>query len=157
MTSTLCCDVLFVDNAILYVANNRVADEFRSMSASCLCVGGGLQWTIQWNKSCSIAAQAPNTLALPPLFRVMFDFYGYFQWIAIIWRMKLRTCLLSPILEAYLENCLYECFPLFIFHPFIRVIVYVAFTLFCIDGYSKTFLSLSKVDPRQYLWKTDVT
>lgn len=65
---------------VLYVANNRVADEFRSMSASCLCVRLP-QWTTQWDKSCSIAAQAPNTEALPPLFWVMFDFYGYFQWI----------------------------------------------------------------------------
>lgn len=45
----------------------------------------------QWNKSCSIEAQAPNTLALAPLFRVMFDFYGYFQWMDIIWGMELRT------------------------------------------------------------------
>lgn len=66
--------------AVLYVANNRVADEFRSMSAPCLCVGS-LRWTIQWDKSCSIDAQAPNTEAHPPLFRVMFDFYGYFLWI----------------------------------------------------------------------------
>lgn len=90
-TSTLYYYIIFVDNGILYVANNRVADEFRSMSEPCLCVRPPSSGHTMEQKLFNGGA-APNTRPAPLLFWVMFDFYGYFQWIIIRkWSCELYT------------------------------------------------------------------
>lgn len=68
-----------------FVANNHVADdEFRFMSGLRLCSPVPPSSGQYNGTKVVVQSRVPNTypatrLALRPLFRIMFDFYGYFQ------------------------------------------------------------------------------